>query len=90
MLLIDRKAHPDEKGTESGRVASYGRPPWGHRKAHPDEKGTESNVGDEHGTGSHDHRKAHPDEKGTESYFFFVRISVLSGISQGPSRRKGN
>ena len=37
-----RKAHPDEKGTES-----YG---WGgtyrdsilHRKAHPDEKGTES------------------------------------------------
>ncbi len=61
-----RKAHPDEKGTES---VKFFRPLWLHtfcRKAHPDEKGTErirrycSKDFEKFG------RKAHPDEKGTE------------------------
>ncbi len=41
MVLASRKAHPDEKGTES----LQGDPSPHHstgRKAHPDEKGTES------------------------------------------------
>ena len=36
-----RKAHPDEKGTES-HEPSIARRVQFHRKAHPDEKGTES------------------------------------------------
>jgi len=41
VLIWNRKAHPDEKGTESGFDRSH-RQPRIHRKAHPDEKGTES------------------------------------------------
>jgi len=39
--LADRKAHPDEKGTERGSTSSIDRPIDSNRKAHPDEKGTE-------------------------------------------------
>jgi len=37
----DRKAHPDEKGTESQLLLGLAQEVH-HRKAHPDEKGTES------------------------------------------------
>ncbi len=36
-----RKAHPDEKGTESGSSLVMGDGTLKNRKAHPDEKGTE-------------------------------------------------
>ncbi len=40
--LVRRKAHPDEKGTESDHRAFLGLVYLLRRKAHPDEKGTES------------------------------------------------
>ena len=40
-FFLSRKAHPDEKGTESDLRCLLGFPALG-RKAHPDEKGTES------------------------------------------------
>ena len=43
--LCHRKAHPDEKGTESGPRRRLQPPaPGPHRKAHPDEKGTERPI----------------------------------------------
>ena len=39
--LYNRKAHPDEKGTESLCCFDDLHELRGHRKAHPDEKGTE-------------------------------------------------
>ena len=41
-VLGYRKAHPDEKGTESPYFAVFQINAVPHRKAHPDEKGTES------------------------------------------------
>jgi len=38
----NRKAHPDEKGTESLRDLFFNESGSYYRKAHPDEKGTES------------------------------------------------
>jgi len=61
----NRKAHPDEKGTERFvRMPSRACPDQ-NRKAHPDEKGTESYLLPNSGK-MISYRKAHPDEKGTE------------------------
>ncbi len=62
----NRKAHPDEKGTERNMIRSDGLTASANRKAHPDEKGTESAAGG-NSSGAICNRKAHPDEKGTES-----------------------
>ena len=40
----NRKAHPDEKGTESFTLTLISGSRYAYRKAHPDEKGTESKV----------------------------------------------
>ena len=40
-MARDRKAHPDEKGTERVTLRPYRGFSGRHRKAHPDEKGTE-------------------------------------------------
>ena len=68
----DRKAHPDEKGTERAKsdfvILLYSI----YRKAHPDEKGTESCMAPVKSISSPQDRKAHPDEKGTESCSFLI------------------
>ena len=64
--VTNRKAHPDEKGTESKFLLSLGFL-FLHRKAHPDEKGTESFLSQSEARMLFSDRKAHPDEKGTES-----------------------
>jgi len=42
--FFDRKAHPDEKGTERQDAIGVSLEVSDNRKAHPDEKGTESYV----------------------------------------------
>ena len=67
ILQKNRKAHPDEKGTESVPPLACSVHKARNRKAHPDEKGTESQKAVRYGFGFPADRKAHPDEKGTES-----------------------
>ncbi len=63
----NRKAHPDEKGTERTNYTKCDIFFNANRKAHPDEKGTESFSEWNPGQWLRNYRKAHPDEKGTES-----------------------
>ena len=78
---IDRKAHPDEKGTERCRRHLQARPEQ-NRKAHPDEKGTERLFNKRVGKSRKQNRKAHPDEKGTERTIMY-NLMEINIISQG-------
>ena len=77
----NRKAHPDEKGTERLLVGAVYEIPVAYRKAHPDEKGTESIYAVQ----SLDclyYRKAHPDEKGTERSMYFLDTTCYCVIAR--------